>query len=127
MKFIVALWITLGGGMALACSVHPGLPILFKNRLVAEIANKYYADLSQTSVKIIDHKHLFDWRFTDSGYMCHDTNYVSLHVELQYLNVFTKKVCTVEVQANEVSGPKTKGGPVEVDRDIKEIRPSDCQ
>lgn len=125
-SLIVVAVCLLGSGPALACSLHPGHFTKFKNNLIAEIANHYYADLTQSKIKVKDYQHKFAWKFRDSGWECHDTDIAHIELTLSYTHIFSERACTVDVIADRIVGPEVAGGEVKTKTDIQEIDRPDC-
>lgn len=125
-KFIIVISVFLMNGIyAFACLPFPGMETIKKNNLILNVANHYYADILNSKVEVQNYKHDYQWRFTDPGHMCHDTNVISTDMTIEFFSPFGEK-CFVSLTINQTSGPEVKGGEIKTVLDIKETA-KNCQ
>lgn len=77
MKILIIILTLVSSLRAFACLPFPGNDTKLKNDLVLAVSNQYYADVLNSEIKLQNYKHSYEWKFTDAGFMCHDTDIIS--------------------------------------------------
>lgn len=117
----------LGTKAADACLPHPKVAIILKNDMVTAVVNKYGADLVNSDIELKKFSHSYQWKFTDPGFMCHDTDVFSTEIALNFTNAFGNEQCSVYVKVDQTTGPEFEGGEVKTTRTIKELEKLNCK
>mgnify|MGYP003683134367 CR=1 FL=1 len=105
-----------------ACSVMAGYELPMKNDIIVTIANKYNADMINSTITLNNYSHRFLWKFSDPGFDCHDTDIFDITMTMTYPDPWDSSLkCEAKVTVYQTSGPKVKEGPYIIERNISEI------
>lgn len=108
-----------------ACSLLPGYDIPMKNDIITAVANQYYVDIVNSEITLDKYEHKFAWKYSDSSFGCHDTDYFEIRMTLVFPDIWdTTKNCVVEVEVNQTAGPEFEDGPQVIEREIVELKNS---
>ncbi len=109
MKKLLTLMTIFVSYQSMACQVHPDYWVKAQNNLVVYAANEYGANILDDEIELNNYKHDIKWTYSERAYKCHDTDYVSGEVTLNYNNAFNHlQKCKAVVQVSMVTEPKNE-------------------